>query len=167
MCYMGSQLPKRGIALQFSAHVYCGQTVDHLSYCRALVQYTRGRNAYRTCRYWEGQKLSLPPPKPVSLFDHVFVCLLFFVLFCFFFVFLLFLFIYSYLILPICCIYWWFNCSFKAFWVSDSCCTLYADILLLSASCYGLQKYVCKLYRDKLDIKFHTVPLPTLLFVPQ
>ena len=29
--------PKRGTASQFSAHIYCGQTVDHLSYCRALV----------------------------------------------------------------------------------------------------------------------------------
>ena len=25
--------PERGTALQFSAHVYCGQTVVHLSYC--------------------------------------------------------------------------------------------------------------------------------------
>jgi len=25
--------PKRGTAPQFLAHVYCGQTVDHLSYC--------------------------------------------------------------------------------------------------------------------------------------
>jgi len=29
--------PKRSTALHFSAHVYCGQTVAHLSYCRALV----------------------------------------------------------------------------------------------------------------------------------
>jgi len=29
--------PKMGTALHFSAHVYCGQTVTHLSYCSALV----------------------------------------------------------------------------------------------------------------------------------
>ena len=29
--------PKRGTALHFSAHVYCGQTVVRLSYCWALV----------------------------------------------------------------------------------------------------------------------------------
>jgi len=29
--------PKRGTAPHFSAHVYCGQTVDHRSYCWALV----------------------------------------------------------------------------------------------------------------------------------
>jgi len=35
----GSSSPKRGTAPppQFSAHVYCGQTVAHLSYCWALV----------------------------------------------------------------------------------------------------------------------------------
>jgi len=33
-CYMGIQLPPKGAQLlpQFSAHVYCGQTVAHLSY---------------------------------------------------------------------------------------------------------------------------------------
>jgi len=31
-------LPERGTAAPFfSAHVYCGQTVAHLSYCSALV----------------------------------------------------------------------------------------------------------------------------------
>jgi len=30
-------LPQRGTTPQFSAHVYCGQTVAHLSYCWALV----------------------------------------------------------------------------------------------------------------------------------
>ena len=31
--------PQRGTApLEFSVHVYCGQTVAHLSYCSALVQ---------------------------------------------------------------------------------------------------------------------------------
>jgi len=36
---MGTQpLPQRGAAPQFSAHVYCGQTVAHLSNCWALVQ---------------------------------------------------------------------------------------------------------------------------------
>jgi len=36
---MGIQLrPKKGHSLpQFSAQVYCGQTIAHLSYCRALV----------------------------------------------------------------------------------------------------------------------------------
>jgi len=29
----GSSSPKRGTAPQFSAHVYCGQMVAHLSYC--------------------------------------------------------------------------------------------------------------------------------------
>jgi len=33
----GSSSPKRDTAPQFSAHVYCGQTVAHLSYCWALV----------------------------------------------------------------------------------------------------------------------------------
>ena len=35
----GSQLPlhHRGTVPQLSAHVYCGQTVAHLSYCCALV----------------------------------------------------------------------------------------------------------------------------------
>jgi len=31
--------PKRGTASQFLAHVYCGQTVAHLSYCWALVDH--------------------------------------------------------------------------------------------------------------------------------
>ena len=31
--------PKRGTASQFLAHVYCGRTVVHLSYCWALVWY--------------------------------------------------------------------------------------------------------------------------------
>ena len=37
----GAQLPppkKKGTAPQFSAHVYCDQTVAHLSYCCALVE---------------------------------------------------------------------------------------------------------------------------------
>jgi len=29
----GHSSPKRGTNPQFSAHVYCGQTVAHLSYC--------------------------------------------------------------------------------------------------------------------------------------
>jgi len=29
---------QKGDNLSFSAHVYCGQTVAHLSYCWALVQ---------------------------------------------------------------------------------------------------------------------------------
>ena len=33
--------PQRGTAPQFSAHVYCGQTVGHLSYCWALVRRVR------------------------------------------------------------------------------------------------------------------------------
>jgi len=28
---------KKGQSPQFSAHIYCGQTVTHLSYCSALV----------------------------------------------------------------------------------------------------------------------------------
>jgi len=36
--HQGFPLQKGGTALsQFSAHVYCGQTVAHLSYCWALV----------------------------------------------------------------------------------------------------------------------------------
>ena len=38
---MGTQLPppkKKGTATQFSAHVYCGQTVAYLSYCSAPVE---------------------------------------------------------------------------------------------------------------------------------
>jgi len=34
---MGAQLLKKGYAPQFSAHVYCGQMVAHLSYCGALA----------------------------------------------------------------------------------------------------------------------------------
>jgi len=30
--------PKKGTARQFLAHVYCGQTVAHLTYCWALVK---------------------------------------------------------------------------------------------------------------------------------
>jgi len=33
----GTQLPPKGAHPQFSDHVYCGQTVAHLSYCWALV----------------------------------------------------------------------------------------------------------------------------------
>ena len=33
----GPSPPQRGAVPQFSAHVYCGQTVAHLSYCWALV----------------------------------------------------------------------------------------------------------------------------------
>ena len=29
----GDPTPQRGTVPQFSAHVYCGQTVAHLSYC--------------------------------------------------------------------------------------------------------------------------------------
>jgi len=35
-------LPKRGTTSQFSVHVYCGQTVAHLSYCWALVKCSYG-----------------------------------------------------------------------------------------------------------------------------
>jgi len=31
--------PQKGHSLQFSARIYCGQTVAHLSYCSALVIY--------------------------------------------------------------------------------------------------------------------------------
>jgi len=31
--------PKEGHSPHFSAHVYCGQTVAHLSYCWALVRF--------------------------------------------------------------------------------------------------------------------------------
>jgi len=35
----GSSIPsQKGHSPHFSAHVYCGQTVAHLSYCRALVK---------------------------------------------------------------------------------------------------------------------------------
>ena len=37
---MGTQLPlpqNGGTGPQFSVHVYCGQTIAHLSYCLALV----------------------------------------------------------------------------------------------------------------------------------
>jgi len=35
---MGTHLPpKKGHSPHFSAHVYCGQTVAHLSYCWAFV----------------------------------------------------------------------------------------------------------------------------------
>ena len=34
---MGTQLPPKGAQPPFSAHVYCGQTVPHLSYCWTLV----------------------------------------------------------------------------------------------------------------------------------
>jgi len=32
-CVMGIQLPQKGYSPQFSAYVYCGQTVAHLGYC--------------------------------------------------------------------------------------------------------------------------------------
>jgi len=41
LCYMVTQLDppsQKGHSPQFSAHVYCGQTVAHLSYCRTLVK---------------------------------------------------------------------------------------------------------------------------------
>jgi len=34
-----AQLPPKKARPQFSAHVYCGQTVANLSYCRTLVTY--------------------------------------------------------------------------------------------------------------------------------
>jgi len=36
----GPSSPKKGTDPQFSAHVYCGQTVAHLSYCWAVVSAT-------------------------------------------------------------------------------------------------------------------------------
>ena len=35
---MGTQLSPKGHSPQFSAHVYCGQTVAHLSYCPSTCQ---------------------------------------------------------------------------------------------------------------------------------
>jgi len=36
----GDPAPPKVHSLQFSAHVYCGQTVAHLNYCWTLVTYT-------------------------------------------------------------------------------------------------------------------------------
>jgi len=41
-------LPQKGHSPQFLVHVYCGQTVAHLSNCWALVQYQAKRSAWRT-----------------------------------------------------------------------------------------------------------------------
>jgi len=41
---MGTQLPQKGHSPQFSAHVYCGQTVAHLSYtAELLLRYVSGQ----------------------------------------------------------------------------------------------------------------------------
>jgi len=46
---MGTLLPqKRGHSPQFSTHVYCGQTVAHLSYCLALVDKVTDKNKLAT-----------------------------------------------------------------------------------------------------------------------
>jgi len=37
LCYVRSSSPKEKGTLQLSAHVYCGQTVAHLSYCCAVA----------------------------------------------------------------------------------------------------------------------------------
>ena len=48
LCYMGTQLPpsKRAQQPHFTGHVYCGQTVIHLSNCWAVV-YKRSHNNFK------------------------------------------------------------------------------------------------------------------------
>jgi len=48
----GAQLPfRKGHIPLFSAHVYCGQTVVHLSYCSALVTTFSWLFYVKTCVY--------------------------------------------------------------------------------------------------------------------
>ena len=49
---VGTQRPSPTTApVQFSAHVYCGQTVAHLSNCWALVNYSFGMDEDRKFKF--------------------------------------------------------------------------------------------------------------------
>jgi len=70
---MGTQLPPKGgkpPSPQFLAHVYCGQTVAHLSYCRALVKtckQTDRKTHKQTYRHADMAILLNPPGDIVTM----------------------------------------------------------------------------------------------------
>jgi len=63
-----SSRPKKGHGPQFSAHVYCGQTVAHLSYCWVLVATVTQKRSEFTwflfCRWGLAFPQAPPPVNP-------------------------------------------------------------------------------------------------------